>query len=174
MATKEHREFFCSAPHPYDAVWAGPDPLPAFTWGANMQGKAVPGRKKTIRQLKMKRPMRRASPVAAADAITAMRALPRLYESMGDRLLDHLHRLADDRRARRSLSRQLDWVGTRAQLVNSFVAAGDGALGYLCAESLSPERLASLVELTARHVADDQLPVALFLLEKIDEELHLA
>ncbi|TDQ82036.1 hypothetical protein A8950_1856 [Dongia mobilis] len=143
-----------------------------------MQKKAKVGDKKIIRRLDMKRSVRRARPAAGISGginpLLAMRELPRIYERMGDCLLDRMHRHAGNPGVTRSLSRQLDWVGTRAQLVNSFIAAGDGALGYLCAESLSPERLASLVELTARHVAEERLPVALFLMEKIDEELRLA
>jgi len=111
----------------------------------------------------------------AADAIMALRILAQTYEQVGDNLLERLHGCAGDRRAARSISRHLDWVGARAQVINSFIQAGDGALSYLCAATDTPERLASLVQLTARHAArPERLPVALFLMEKIDEELRLA
>ncbi|MBL8707991.1 MAG: hypothetical protein JNL25_02260 [Rhodospirillaceae bacterium] len=109
------------------------------------------------------------------DAIMALRILAQTYEQVGDNLLERLHGCAGDRRAARSISRHLDWVGARAQVINSFIQAGDGALSYLCAATDTPERLASLVQLTARNAAaPERLPVALFLMEKIDEELHLA
>lgn len=105
----------------------------------------------------------------------ALRILARTYEQVGDRLLDRMHDCANDPRQTRSLSRHLDWVGSRAQVINSFIAAGDGALRYLCSAAEAPERLTSLVQLTAHNAAaPDRLPVVLFLMEKIDEELRLA
>jgi hypothetical protein len=108
------------------------------------------------------------------DALMALRILAQAYEQIGDRLLDRMHDCAGNPRLTRSLTRHLDWVGSRARVINSFIEAGDGALSYLCAASEAPERLTSLVQLTAHNAAADRLPVALFLVEKIDEELRLA
>lgn len=108
------------------------------------------------------------------DTRHALRVLAQAYEQIGDHLLDRMHDCAANPRETRLLTRHLDWVGARAQVVNSFIAAGDGALHYLCADSQAPERLASLVQLTARNAVPERLSVALFLMEKIDEELHLA
>lgn len=107
------------------------------------------------------------------DALTAVRILAQAYAQVGDRLLDRMHDCGDNPRLARSLSRHLDWVGSRAQVINSFINAGDGAVTYLCSAS-EAERLTSLVHLTAHNAAADRLPVALFLMEKIDEELRLA
>lgn len=108
------------------------------------------------------------------DTRHALRVLAQTYEQVGDHLLDRMHACGSNLRAARAISRHLDWVGARAQVVNSFIAAGDGALHYLCADSEAPERLASLVQLTARNAVPERLSVALFLMEKIDEELHLS
>lgn len=108
------------------------------------------------------------------DALVALRALPQTYAQVGDRLLDCIYRNAADPDQTRSLRRHLEWVGSRAQVINSFIEAGDGALSYLCSATDAPERLASLVRLTAHNAAADRLQVALFMLEKIDEELRLA
>lgn len=107
------------------------------------------------------------------DAIMAVRILAQTYEQVGDRLLERIHSCGDNPRLARSISRHLDWVGSRAQVINSFINAGDGAVTYLCSAS-EAERLTSLVQLTAHNAAADRLPVALFLMEKIDEELRLA
>lgn len=108
------------------------------------------------------------------DMRHALRVLAQTYEQVGDHLLDRIHASIGNPRAARALGRHLDWVAARAQVVNSFIAAGDSALHYLCADSEAPERLASLVQLTARNAVPERLSVALFLMEKIDEELHLA
>lgn len=108
------------------------------------------------------------------DPLMALRILAQTYEQIGDRLLDQMHDCAGNPHLTRSLSQHLDWLGSRAQVINSFIAAGDGALTYLCAATEAPERLTSLVQLTAHNAAADRLPVALFLMEKIDEELRLA
>jgi type IV secretory pathway VirJ component len=108
------------------------------------------------------------------DALVALRALPQTYAQVGDRLLDCMYRSAADPHQTRTLSRHLEWLGSRARVINSFIEAGDGALSYLCSATEAPERLASLVQLTARNAAADRLQVALFMLEKIDEELRLA
>jgi hypothetical protein len=108
-----------------------------------------------------------------SDALMAVRILAQTYEQVGDRLLERMHNCGNNPRLARSLSRHLDWVGSRAQVINSFINAGDGAVTYLCSAS-EAERLTSLVHLTAHNAAADRLPVALFLMEKIDEELRLA
>lgn len=109
-----------------------------------------------------------------ADTRHSLLVLAQTYEQVGDHLLDRMHECGSDLRAARSLSRHLDWLGSRARVINSFIEAGDGALHYLCADSEAPERLSSLVQLTARNAVPERLSVALFLMEKIDEELRLA
>lgn len=108
------------------------------------------------------------------DPLMALRILAQTYEQVGDRLLDQMHDCAGNPQLTRSLSQHLDWLGSRARVINSFIEAGDGALSYLCSATEEPERLTSLVQLTAHNAAADRLPVALFLMEKIDEELRLA
>lgn len=110
----------------------------------------------------------------AVDAMTTLRALAHAYERIADRLLDQIHDHADNAKVTEVLSQHLDWVGTRAQLVDGFIKAGDCALAYICASPDAHARLMPLVQLTAQHAArSGQLPVALFLMEKIDEELCL-
>lgn len=110
-----------------------------------------------------------------ANAMATLQALADVYEQIADRLLEQMRIHAADRLSTRTLGRHLDWVGTRAQMVDRFIKAGDSAMNYLCAAQDGPTRLLPLAQLTARNAAEPHgLPVALFLLEKIDEELRLA
>ena len=110
----------------------------------------------------------------AADAMMTLRALAQAYEQVADSLLEQIHDHADNLKTAQSLSRHLDWVGARAQLVDSFIKAGDCALTYICASQEAHDRLMPLVQLTAHNATmPGRLPVALFLMEKIDEELRL-
>ena len=109
-----------------------------------------------------------------ADAMMTLRALAQAYELVADSLLEQIHDHADNLKSTRVLSRHLDWVGARAHLVDSFIKAGDCALTYICASQDAHDRLMPLVQLTAHNATmPGRLPVALFLMEKIDEELRL-
>ncbi|MBK8159704.1 MAG: hypothetical protein IPK59_13365 [Rhodospirillaceae bacterium] len=109
-----------------------------------------------------------------ADAMMTLRALAQAYEQVADSLLDQIHDHADNLKTAQALSRHLDWVGARAQLVDSFIKAGDCALSYICTSQDAHDRLMPLVQLTAHNATmPGRLPVALFLMEKIDEELRL-
>nr|WP_298688035.1 hypothetical protein [uncultured Dongia sp.] len=108
------------------------------------------------------------------DAMATLRALAQAYEQVADSLLARIHDHGDDLKAAHTISRHLDWVGARAQLVDSFIKAGDCALTYICASQDAHDRLMPLVQLAAHNAATPgRLPVALFLMEKIDEELRL-
>ncbi|WP_303982144.1 hypothetical protein [Dongia mobilis] len=121
------------------------------------------------------RGVRKATPARdGADAMTTLRALAQAYEQVADSLLAQIHDHADNLKTAQALSRHLDWVGARAQLVDSFIKAGDCALAYICASQEAHDRLMPLVQLTAHNATmPGRLPVALFLMEKIDEELRL-
>jgi len=108
------------------------------------------------------------------DAMATLRALAQAYEQVADSLLARIHDHADNLKAAHTISRHLDWVGARAQLVDSFIKAGDCALTYICASQDAHDRLMPLVQLAAHNAATPgRLPIALFLMEKIDEELRL-
>lgn len=108
------------------------------------------------------------------DAMATLRALAQAYEQVADSLLARIHDHADDLKTAHTISRHLDWVGARAQLVDSFIKAGDCALTYICASRDAHDRLMPLVQLAAHNASTPgRLPVALFLMEKIDEELRL-
>lgn len=112
--------------------------------------------------------------IDVADAMATLRALAQAYEQVADGLLDQIHNHAGNLKMAHSLSRHLDWVGARAQMVDSFIKAGDCALTYVCASPDSHDRLVPLVQLAARNAATPGgLPVALYLMERIDEELRL-
>ncbi len=109
------------------------------------------------------------------DAKATLSALAHVYEQVADSLLSQLRGHAGNPRAAHALTRHLDWVGTRAQMVDSFIKAGDCALTYICASPDAHARLLPLVQLAAQNAAaPGRLPVALYLMEKIDEELLLA
>lgn len=109
-----------------------------------------------------------------SDAMATLRALAQAYELVADSLLARIHDHGDNLKAAHTISRHLDWVGARAQMVDSFIKAGDCALTYICASQDAHDRLMPLVQLAAHNAATPgRLPVALFLMEKIDEELRL-
>jgi hypothetical protein len=141
---------------------------------ATMSGSKGAGDKKFA----LRRVARQSAPAPAADdvadAMATLRALAQAYELVADSLLARIHDQADDLKAAHTISRHLDWVGARAQLVDSFIKAGDCALTYICASQDAHDRLMPLVQLAAHNAATPgRLPVALFLMEKIDEELRL-
>lgn len=110
----------------------------------------------------------------AADTKAALRELAQTYEQIADGLINQIHGHADNLKMAHALSRHLDWIGARARLVDSFMKAGDWALTYFCASKDAHRRLVPLAQLAAQNAAlPGGLPVALFLMEKIDEELRL-
>jgi hypothetical protein len=111
---------------------------------------------------------------APAPIGDTLQALADFYAQMAERLLDCLYERPGDLRRIRRLRGHLDWVGARAQMVNSFLKAGDCALSYLCASADAHRRLLPLVNLAAAQLREPaRLPVALYLMERIDEELRL-
>lgn len=119
---------------------------------------------------------RRTQAARVPDRTATLRILAVTYRQIADNLLDQIHgHSRGDRATARKIGQHLDWVGARAQMVDSFIDAGESALSYLCTSPESHDRLARLVQLASRHAAvPSKLSVALFLLEKIDEELRLA
>lgn len=110
----------------------------------------------------------------AARATAILRALADLYEAIAERLLDRIHDRPHDRKQAQTLSHHLDWVGARAQMVGSFLQAGDCAMTYICASADAQRRLMPLIKLAAQQLAKPgRLSVALYLAERIDEELRL-
>ncbi|WP_374652246.1 hypothetical protein [Dongia sp.] len=103
-----------------------------------------------------------------------LQALADLYALIAERLLDRIHDQPRDLRRARKLGRHLDWVGARAQMVESFIKAGDCAMTYVCASPDAHERLLPLVKLARQQLREPgHLSVALYLMERIDEELRL-
>jgi gamma-glutamyl:cysteine ligase YbdK (ATP-grasp superfamily) len=110
----------------------------------------------------------------ATSATAILRALADLYEAIAERLLDRIHDRPRDRKQAQTLSRHLDWVGARAQMVGSFLQAGDCAMTYICASADAQRRLMPLIKLAAQQLGKPgRLSVALYLAERIDEELRL-
>jgi ethanolamine utilization protein EutA (predicted chaperonin) len=140
----------------------------------NLQMKGViatmaPGKQPTAPRL-----VRRSNAAAMSDPATTLAALAAIYGRIADLLLERIHGQADDLRHAQILSRHLDWVGARAQMIASFRQAGDCAMTYICASPDAYARLVPLVELTARQLdKPNSLAVALYLIERIDEELRL-
>ncbi|MBI2256031.1 MAG: hypothetical protein HYU58_15520 [Proteobacteria bacterium] len=109
---------------------------------------------------------------AIAPAVT-LEALASIYERTADLLLASIHEQPGGLRHAQVLSHHLDWIGARAQMINSFRQAGDCAMTYICASPEAYARLVPLVELAAEQVIRrDRLAVALYLIERIDEELR--
>lgn len=110
----------------------------------------------------------------SASATAILRALADLYEAIAERLLDRIHDRPHDRKQAQTVSHHLDWVGARAQMVGSFLQAGDCAMAYICASAEAQRRLMPLIKLAAQQLAKPgRLSVALYLAERIDEELRL-
>jgi hypothetical protein len=117
---------------------------------------------------------KRAATTTAIDPATTLDALAALYARVADLLLERIYEQPHNLRHARSLGQHLDWVAARAQMIDSFRQAGDCAMTYICASADSYARLVPLVELASKQLAEHRrLPVALFLLERIDEELRL-
>ncbi len=140
----------------------------------NLQMKGVIATMTRDKQPSSPRVVRRASTTAAmVDPATTLEALAKIYERVADLLLDRIHAQSDDLRYAQTLGQHLDWVAARAQMIASFRQAGDCAMTYICASQDSYARLVPLVELAAQQTKSDRLSVALYLIERIDEELRL-
>lgn len=153
---------------------ASKDMIAAISIGSQTaQSQAVQSR--TTQSPTGERRLDKVSAADAAHAMTTLQVLAAVYEQIADRLLEQMRLHADDRKSTRLLGHHLDWIGMRAQMIDRFVKAGDGATACFCAAKDGPARLLPLAQLAARNAAAPHgLPVALFLLEKIDEELRLA
>lgn len=122
---------------------------------------------------------RRSHAAVATNPAATLAALANIYGRIADLLLERIHEHADDLRHAQALGQHLDWVSARAQMIASFRQAGDCAMTYICASTDSYARLVPLVELTTQQLAEsdrrrnDRLAVALYLIERIDEELRL-
>lgn len=120
------------------------------------------------------RAAKRDGTAAAIDPAATLEALAVIYQGIADQLLERIHEQADDLKHAQALGQLLDWIGARAQMIGSFRQAGDCAMTYICASSDSYARLVPLVELAAQQlIKRDRLSVALYLVERIDEELRL-
>lgn len=117
---------------------------------------------------------KRSSTAAVTSPAATLAGLADIYRRIADLLLERIHDQSDDLRHAQTVGRHLDWVGARAQMIASFRQAGDCAMTYICASSDSYARLVPLVELTAQQLTKRaNLAVALYLIERIDEELRL-
>ncbi|MDY0872026.1 hypothetical protein [Dongia rigui] len=117
------------------------------------------------------RMVKRANATAIASPAATLAALADIYGRIADMLLERIH---DDLRHAQALGQHLDWVAARAQMVASFHQAGDCAMTYICASPDAYARLVPLVELTAQQLTKRKnLALALYLIERIDEELRL-
>jgi len=120
------------------------------------------------------RAAKRDGAAAVIDPAATLEALAAIYQGIADQLLERIHEQADDLKHAQALGQLLDWIGARAQMIDSFRQAGDCAMTYICASSDSYARLVPLVELAAQQlIKRDRLSVALYLVERIDEELRL-
>lgn len=117
---------------------------------------------------------RKATMPDAVDTTATLQDLAELYAKIAERLLDQMHEHPNNRHQAQILGRHLDWVGSRAQMVGSFLRAGDCAMTYICASQEAYSRLLHLIKLAAQQLSrPGRLSVALYLAERIDEELHL-
>jgi hypothetical protein len=140
----------------------------------NLQMKGVIATMTRGKQAPSPRIVKRAGTATAIDPAATLDALAALYARVAELLLERIYEQPDNLRHARALSQHLDWVAARAQMVDSFRQAGDCAMTYICASADSYARLVPLVELAGQQLADyHRLPVALFLIERIDEELRL-
>ena len=120
------------------------------------------------------RMVKRSNVAAAISPAATLAALADIYGRIADLLLERIHEQADDLRHAQALGQHLDWVGARAQMIASFRQAGDCAMTYICASPEAYARLVPLVELTAQQLTKrGSLAVALYLIERVDEELRL-
>lgn len=111
---------------------------------------------------------------AEPSAQLALRKLATLYAQTAERLFERIYDSPHDLRAARAISRHLEWVGGREQLLRGFITAGDDAMSYICATGDGRRRLVGLVDLASQKLAEPGgLSVVLHLLERIDEELRL-
>lgn len=139
----------------------------------NLQMKGVIATLTRDKQPTAPRLAKRSSAAAAIDPAATLETLAKIYERIADLLLASIHEQSDDLRYAQALSQHLDWVAARAQMIDSFRQAGDCAMTYICASSDSYARLVPLVQLAAQQTKRDRLSVALYLIERIDEELRL-
>lgn len=140
----------------------------------NLQMKGVIATMAPGKQPPAPRMARRRSVAAVTSPAATLAALSGIYGRIADLLLERIHDQSDDLRNAQALSQHLDWVGARAQMIASFRQAGDCAMTYICASPDAYARLVPLVELTAQQLTRrDRLAVALYLIERIDEELRL-
>jgi hypothetical protein len=140
----------------------------------NLQMKGVIATMTPGKQPSAPRLVKRSNAATVAGPAETLAALAAIYGRIADLLLERIHEHADDLRHAQTLGQHLDWVAARAHMIASFRQAGDCAMSYICASPDAYARLVPLVELTAQQLSKrNALAVALYLIERIDEELRL-